>query len=315
MNMAANDTVTIVDVGLRDGLQNIGPFVPTAAKIELAEGLYAAGIRRIEVGSFVSASAVPQLRDTADLLKALNWMDPFNLQVLVPTVRRVQQALDAGARHLCFVVSVSAAHNQANVNRTPSESLAEFERSLSLLSNDTKLRLNIATAFDCPFTGRVHEAATLDLLERLLALSADAEICLCDTTGKAAPDHVARLFASCTTRFPQVSAWAFHGHDTYGLGLANVAAAFGQGIRTIDAAFAGLGGCPFAPGATGNVATEDVVWMFERMGIHTQVDLEKLLPVACEGAALPGGAPGGRVRIASTGASKLNERKCYATQA
>jgi hydroxymethylglutaryl-CoA lyase len=315
MNVAVNDSVTIVDVGLRDGLQNIGPFVPTAAKIQLAEGLYAAGIRRIEIGSFVSASAVPQLSDTADLLKALNWMDPFDLQVLVPTVRRVQQALDAGARHLCFVVSVSTAHNQANVNRTPGESVAEFERSLSLLSSGIRLRLNIATAFDCPFEGRIPELAALALIEKLVALSADLELCLCDTTGKATPDHVSRLFAQCRARFPQVRAWAFHGHDTYGLGLANVAAAHGQGIRTIDAAFAGLGGCPFAPGATGNVATEDVVWMFERMGVPTHVDLKRLLPVTCEGAALPGATPGGRVRIALTAAGKLNEAKCQPTVA
>jgi hydroxymethylglutaryl-CoA lyase len=144
----------------------------------------------------------------------------------------------------------------------------------------------------------VPEAATLDLLDRLVPLREDAEICLCDTTGRVAPDHVEELFEACMTRFPQVSAWAFHGHDTYGLGLANIQAAFRQGVRVFDASFGGLGGCPFAPGATGNVATEDVVWMFERMGVATGIDLDALVSVARDAAALPGATPGGRVRAA-----------------
>jgi hydroxymethylglutaryl-CoA lyase len=162
------------------------------------------------------------------------------------------------------------------------------------------VRLNIATAFDCPFTGRVPETETIALLDRIIPMRADVEVCLCDTTGRADPDHVESLFATCNARFPNAGAWGFHAHDTYGLGLANVHAAYRQKVRVFDASFGGLGGCPFAPGATGNVATEDVVWMFERMGVATGIDLDALIPVARDGASLPGGLPGGRVRDALT---------------
>ena len=197
-----------------------------------------------------------------------------------------------------FVLSVSEAHNRNNVQRHPLESVAEYERLLAAIPPDVAIRLDIATAFDCPFTGRVPEEATLALLDRLVPLRPDAEICLCDTTGRADPDHVESLVAACRARFPEVAAWALHAHDTYGLGLANVHAAFRQGVRVFDASFGGLGGCPFAPGATGNVATEDVVWMFERMGVATGIDLDAFVAVAREAAALPGGQPGGRVRDA-----------------
>ena len=160
------------------------------------------------------------------------------------------------------------------------------------------MRINLATAFDCPFEGRVPVGAALDLLGRLVALRPDVEVCLCDTTGRATPDHVAQLSAEARRPFPNVAAWAYHAHDTYGLGLATTYAAYQAGVRVFDAAAGGLGGCPFAPGATGNVATEDVVWMFERMGIATGVDLGALLPVARDAAALPGASAGGRARDA-----------------
>jgi hydroxymethylglutaryl-CoA lyase len=146
----------------------------------------------------------------------------------------------------------------------------------------------------------VPEEQTIALLDRLIPMRPDVEVCLCDTTGRADPAHVESLFGACMERFPQAGAWAFHAHDTYGLGLANVHAAFREGVRVFDASFGGLGGCPFAPGATGNVATEDVVWMFERMGVSTGIDIDSLVAVAREGASLPGGMPGGRVRDALT---------------
>ena len=290
--------VEIVEVGPRDGYQGIGPFIPTETKIRLLEQLTAAGLRRIEIGSFVSPSALPQMRDTPEVLAASARLPGLAPQVLVPSERRGREAVEAGARQLVFVLSVSEAHNRSNVRRHPLESVAEYEGLLAAIPADVAIRLDIATAFDCPFSGRVPEAATLDLLDRLVPLREDAEICLCDTTGRVAPDHVEKLFEACMTRFPQVSAWAFHGHDTYGLGLANIQAAFRQGVRVFDASFGGLGGCPFAPGATGNVATEDVVWMFERMGVATGIDLDALVSVARDAAALPGATPGGRVRAA-----------------
>jgi hydroxymethylglutaryl-CoA lyase len=292
--------VEIVEVGPRDGFQGIGAFIPTETKIRMLEQLVAAGLRRIEIGSFVSASAVPQLRDTPEFLKHCARMPGLEPQVLVPSERRGRDAVQAGARRLVFVLSVSEAHNRNNVRRHPLESAEEYERLLAAIPADVAMRLDIATAFDCPFTGRVPEADTIALLDRLIPARPDAEICLCDTTGRADPAHVETLFAACMARFPQVKAWALHAHDTYGLGLANVHAAYRQDVRVFDASFGGLGGCPFAPGATGNVATEDLVWMFERMGLATGIDLDRLVAVAREGASLPGGTAGGRVRDALT---------------
>jgi hydroxymethylglutaryl-CoA lyase len=301
MNHTTEDSsVEIVEVGPRDGFQGIGPFIPTETKIRMMEELVAAGLRRIEIGSFVSASAVPQLRDTPELLRACARMPGLEPQVLVPSERRGRDAVEAGARRLVFVLSVTEAHNRNNVRRHPLESAEEYERLLAAIPPEVAMRLDIATAFDCPFTGRVPETDTIALLDRLIPARLDAEVCLCDTTGRADPAHVETLFSACMDRFPQVKAWALHAHDTYGLGLANVHAAYRQGVRVFDSSFGGLGGCPFAPGATGNVATEDLVWMFERMGIATGIDLGRLVAVAREGASLPGGTAGGRVRDALT---------------
>jgi hydroxymethylglutaryl-CoA lyase len=303
--MQAHDSavIEIVEVGPRDGYQGIGPFIPTETKIRLLERLAAAGLRRIEIGSFVSASALPQMRDTSEVLAAANRIPGLVSQVLVPSERRGREAVAAGARQLVFVLSVSEAHNRNNVRRHPLESVVEYERLLAAIPSEVAIRLDIATAFDCPFTGRVPEAATLALLDRLVPLRQDAEICLCDTTGRVAPDHVESLFEPCRTRFPQVSAWAFHGHDTYGLGLANIQASFRQGVRVFDASFGGLGGCPFAPGATGNVATEDVVYMLEGMGVRTCVDMPKLLAATNAVSQLIGRPPVSRV------ASALNAKR------
>jgi hydroxymethylglutaryl-CoA lyase len=292
--------VAIVEVGPRDGFQGIGPFIPTPTKIDMLRRLAAAGLKRIEIGSFVSASAVPQLRDTPELLAACAGIPGLIPQVLVPSERRGKDAVQAGAPWLAFVLSVTEAHNRNNVRRHPLESAEEYQRLLALIPANRSVRLNIATAFDCPFTGRVPETETIALLDRIIPMRADVEVCLCDTTGRADPDHVESLFATCNARFPDAGAWGFHAHDTYGLGLANVHAAYRQKVRVFDASFGGLGGCPFAPGATGNVATEDVVWMFERMGVATGIDLDALIPVARDGASLPGGLPGGRVRDALT---------------
>lgn len=289
-------SVEIVEVGPRDGFQPIGPFIPTARKLEIIRGCAAAGLRRIEAGAFVGTAAVPQMADAEDILAAAA-VPGLDVQMLVPNPRHARRALAAGARHLVYVISVSESHNRNNVRRSVSDSVAEFA-ALAPELRDTALRINIATAFDCPFEGRIDPSATMALVRDLVALRPDAEYCLCDTTGRADPAHVGSLHAACAEAFPEVAAWAFHGHDTYGLGLANVQAAHGAGVRVFDAAIAGLGGCPFAPGATGNVATEDVVWMFDRMGIRTGIDLEALLPVALAAAALPGGMPGGRVRDA-----------------
>ena len=293
--------VEIVEVAPRDGFQPIGPFIPTERKVEMIAAAHAAGLRRMEVGAFVSPRALPQMRDAAEVLAGIAHLSELDAQVLVPNARGVELALAAGARHIGYVLSVSEAHNRSNVRRSVAESAEEYRNILAALPGGVRLRLNLATSFDCPFDGRVPEAAVLALLETLLPARQDVEVGLCDTTGRAEPAQVEALFEAARARFPVPTGWAFHGHDTYGLGLANVAAARRAGVKVFDAAFGGLGGCPFAPGATGNVATEDVAWMFARMGVETGIDLDALLDVASQAALLPGASPGGRVRDALRG--------------
>jgi hydroxymethylglutaryl-CoA lyase len=291
-------SVQIVEVGPRDGFQAINTLIPTIDKIAIIRRLQAVGLQRIEIGAFVNRCVLPQMADTADVLADVIAIPDFDPQVLVPTERYAKVAVDAGARHLVFVLSASEKHNMSNVRRTPLDSVDEYARIARLLPDGGSLRLNIATAFDCPFDGPTAPESTLALLERLTRLFPGAEVGLCDTTGRATPDRVKMLFDRAMDQFPAISGWAYHGHDTYGLGLVNVFAAWQAGVRVFDAAFAGLGGCPFAPGATGNVATEDVAWMFEAMGVRTGVDVQTLAGIANTGAALPGALAGGRVRAA-----------------
>ena len=295
---SGDQAVEIVEVGPRDGFQSIGPLIETAAKISMIEQLYQAGIRRMETTSFVSPKAVAQLADAAEIVQAAAGLPGLDAQVLVPTARYAEQAVAAGAQHLCAVLSVSERHNLGNVRRTPMESVEDYGRMIASLPAGIKMRLNVATEFDCPHDGRIATDAVLKLLDPLVAIAADVEIALCDTTGRADPVQVRELFGLARDKFPQVRAWAFHGHDTYGLGSANALAAWDAGIRVFDASISGLGGCPFAPGATGNVATEDLVWMFEHMGVSTGIDLERLLLPASSAAELPGAQIGGRVRDA-----------------
>lgn len=291
--------VQIVEVGPRDGFQSVSPFfIPTETKIACVEELYRAGVRRVEATSFVSPMAVPQLADAEEVLAAVSGLVEMDAQVLTPTARHAERALRAGAQHIAFVLSVSESHNHSNVRRTPMESAEEYRRIVAMLPEGVRLRLNLATAFDCPFDGKVDEAATLGLLEHLIAMAPQAEVALCDTTGRVTPGTVGDLFRAAFERFPQASKWAFHAHDTFGLGAANVFAAWSAGVRVFDASVAGLGGCPFAPGATGNVATEDLIWMFEGMGVRTGINLEALLVVAAKVAEIPGAQIGGRVRTA-----------------
>ena len=292
----------LVEVGLRDGFQAIGPLVPTDVKIDLLQRLYHTGLRRIEATAFVSEKALPQMADAASMLAAALELPDLDVQVLTPNRRYAERALEAGADHIAFVLSVSEAHNVNNVRLTPAQSAKEYLQLVQTLPSRIKVRLNVATAFDCPFDGAVDPQATLALIAPLVEAGPEVEVALCDTTGRVTPDRVAALFAAAAAKLPGVASWVFHGHDTYGLGVANVLAAYASGVCVFDAAFAGLGGCPFAPGATGNVATEDVVWTLDRMGVSTGVDLQALLPIAQQGAALPGALPGGRVRAALSGA-------------
>jgi hydroxymethylglutaryl-CoA lyase len=286
--------VTLSEVSPRDGLQPIKSWVPTETKVALVRALHAAGVTRMEVGSFVSPKAIPQMADTAEVLQAAKQLDGLECTVLVPNRRGFDTAVQAGADRLGFFMSVTESHNKANLNRTRMESFAELAKLVQETPKGTKIRFNLSCAFHCPFEGVVPESEALDWVERAQSLDADMEVAIADTTGNAAPDQVRRVFTHAIESWG--NRFAFHGHDTYGLGLANMLAAWEAGCRVFDAGSGGIGGCPYAPGATGNTAMEDAVWMFERMGVSTGLNWPKLLEAADMAAAIPGAMPGGRVR-------------------
>lgn len=291
-------SVTLVDVSPRDGFQPIQPWISTDDKLEVIRGLVRAGFSRIEAGAFVSPRAVPQMKDAVEIWDDIRSIDDARFAFLVPNAKGFELAVAAGVREVVYVVSVSEAHNQANVHRSVEDSLAELGRMIGQYSNTgVGLRINLATCFDCPFDGRVLEDTVYSVVETILASGAQPEFGICDTTGRAMPDHVESLCSGLIERFgTEGVGWAFHGHDTYGLGVSNALAAYRAGVRVFDVAAAGLGGCPFAPGATGNTAAEDIVFTFENMGIATGVDLSKLLAVADRAASLEGACSGGHIR-------------------
>ncbi len=295
-----NDRAIISEVAPRDGLQSIGPFVATGTKVALVRALHDAGLRRMEIGSFVSPKAVPQMADTAEVLKAALSLPGLESTVLAPNRKGFELARAAGAHRVGLFMSVTESHNKANVNRTRMESYADLAGIVrDAAEAGMKLRLNLSCCFHCPFEGVVPEREALDWIERAVALDPWMEIGIADTTGNAAPDQVARVVGHAVRAWPAPDGscrMAYHGHDTYGMGVANVTAAWEVGCRVFDSAAGGLGGCPFAQGATGNVATEDVAWLFHRMGVETGIDWGRLLTAADLAAGVPGGMPGGRMR-------------------
>lgn len=293
-----NIDVELVEVGPRDGLQNLPVPTPNAIKVELIQRLIDAGYTHLEIGSFVSPKAIPQMADMADLVAQAGPFDGVTAEVLVPNTRGARLALAAGIRDLIFVVSVSDSHNHSNVRRSRAASIADFRAMLAEIdpTADLSLRIGLATSFDCPFEGTTPDKAVMDTIEQLLNIRQGLKFNLSDTTGMALPDHVTRLAHQALTAFGKDARFGFHGHDTSGFGVANVLAAMDGGIRSFDGSIAGLGGCPFAPGATGNTASEDIVYMLERLGVPTGIDLEKLLETADFAAAIAGAQSGGHIR-------------------
>lgn len=295
-----SERVEICDVAPRDGFQAVKTWIPTEIKIDIVRGLAAAGLKRIETGAFVSPKHVPQMADSVDVHERAGIDESVRLSALVPNLRGAENALAAGVNDIVYVFSASEAHNQANVRRSVSDSIAELGDVIAM-GRDVdgfKLRVNVATVFDCPFDGDVAPDAVYAALDQCAEFDYPLEFGLCDTTGRAIPAHVAAVCAGAIERVggPHVG-WAFHGHDTFGLGVANALCAYDAGVRVFDAAVAGLGGCPFAPGATGNTATEDLVFIFENSGIGTGIDLAKLLDVAETVVSLPDADTGGHVRL------------------
>lgn len=293
------DSVEICDVAPRDGFQVVKTWIPTETKIAVVEKLIAAGLMRIETGAFVSPKHVPQMSDTVEVHEKSNVPGDVRLSALVPNLRGAMDALANGVNDIVYVFSVSESHNKSNVRRPVAASIAELGDLLEQAKTveDFKLRVNLATVFDCPFEGRVPEGDVMRAIEQVVGFCVPLEFGLCDTTGRAIPDHVAGVCETAIAEFGNDDiGWAYHGHDTFGLGVANALYAYQAGIRVFDSAAAGLGGCPFAPGATGNTATEDLVFTLENMGIDTGIDLAKLLDAAELVASIPDADTGGHIR-------------------
>jgi hydroxymethylglutaryl-CoA lyase len=283
-------SVCISEVGPRDGLQSVQGVMSTAHKCAWISALHAAGLSEIEVCSFVPAKALPQMADAADVVRHAAGLAGLTVVALVPNLRGAQAALAAGAHKLSIPVSASEAHSLANVRKSRADMVAEVRHIVALRNTHspaTRVEVGMSTAFGCTLQGAVPEADVLHLAEALAAAGVD-EVGLSDTSGMANPAQVRRLFASLRTALGD-KAGAAHMHNTRGLGLANCLAAYEAGVTTFDSSQGGLGGCPYAPGASGNVVTEDLVFMFEAMGVNTGVDIEQLMAAR---AALRLGLPG-----------------------
>ena len=268
--------VRIVEVGPRDGLQNESVAVGADVKIALIEQLAAAGLRTIEAGAFVSPKWVPQMADTAEVLAGVTAHPGVSYPVLVPNLRGLDAALAAGAAEISIFAAASETFSQRNINCSIEESLKRFTE-VAAKAHKSKLRIRayISCVLGCPYEGPILPAVVADLAARLADLGC-AEISLGDTIGVGTPLAARRLVEAVGDKVP-VDRLAVHFHDTYGQALANIYATLDLGISIVDSAIAGLGGCPYAPGASGNVATEDVLYMLRGLGIDTGVDLDKLL--------------------------------------
>lgn len=288
--MSATPSVLISEVGPRDGLQSVKATMPTEAKCRWIDALVAAGVREIEVASFVPPKLLPQMADAAEVVRHALTHPGLTVMALVPNLRGAQAALAAGVHKLTMPVSASRAHSLANVRKTPEEMVEEV-RAIARLRDDTapgvKLEAGISTAFGCTLQGEVAEDDVIRLAVQCIAAGAD-ESGLSDTVGYANPAQVRRRFRRLRQELGE-HAGAAHLHNTRGLGLANCLAAYDEGVRTFDSSLGGLGGCPYAPGASGNVVTEDLVFMFEAMDIATGIDLAALFAAR---APLAAGLPG-----------------------
>jgi len=279
--MPANDMSTGVvlrEVGLRDGLQSLARTVPTADKLAWLRAAHAAGLREIEVGSFVPARLLPQLADTAELVAVARTLPGLATSVLVPNLKGAQAAIDSRADAMLLPLSASHAHSLANLRRTPDEVVAEIGRIRALRDasgSRCRIEVGISTAFGCTIQGRVDPNEVLRLVQAVLDAGAE-QVGLADTVGFADPLQVARLFERGLRVAGDRLACA-HFHDTRGLGMANAYAAWQAGIRRFDASLGGIGGCPHAPGASGNVATEDLAYLFMSMGVPTGLDFDALM--------------------------------------
>lgn len=297
-----SDPVRIIEMGPRDGLQNEKIPVSVEARIAFIEALVAAGLHTVEVGAFVSPKAIPQMASSDAVLRGVSHLTGAKFHVLVPNEKGYDAARAAGAKVVSVFAAASEGFSRANINCTVAESIERFRPVLARAKADgVRVRGYISCVLGCPFDGEIKPSAVADLANTLWDLGC-YEISLGDTIGVGTPAKAKEMLRAVAANVP-LAKLAMHFHDTYGQALANLYAGLEEGVRIIDAAAGGLGGCPYAPGATGNVATEDVVYMLEGMGVRTGIDMEKLVAATNEMSRLLGKPPVGRV------ASALNAKK------
>jgi hydroxymethylglutaryl-CoA lyase len=291
---APAERVCIVEVGPRDGLQNEKQVVTTATKLELIERLAGAGLRDIEVASFVSPKWVPQMADHAEIMSGLKRRPGVNYPVLTPNLKGYEAAVSAGAAEVAVFASASEAFSQKNINCSIAESIARFEPVFEAAQRDgVRVRGYVSCVVGCPYEGEVAPGRVAEVSARLHALGC-YEVSLGDTIGVGTPGSVLRMLEAVSRSVP-VAALAGHYHDTYGMAAANVHASYLAGVRVFDSSVSGLGGCPYARGASGNVATEDVVYLLHGLGARTGVDLEALVDCSAWISKLLGRVPGSKV--------------------
>ena len=291
----ASRRIHMQEVGMRDGLQVEAAFVPTDEKIALVNLLSQAGMAKIEVTAFVSPKAIPALRDAEIVLREIERRSDVVYSALVPNVRGAERAIDARADELNLVMSASESHNLANLQMTREQSFAALTE-VNGLARQARVPVNVSLscAFGCPMEGDVPLATVIDWCARFVDGMGARGVTLCDTTGMAYPGQVAVLTAAFRARWPD-NQLTLHFHDTRGMGLVNVMSAIGAGADRFDASFGGIGGCPYAPGATGNVCSEEIVHALELMGYHTGVDLAMLMDASRRLPALVGHDIPGRI--------------------
>lgn len=272
------NSVEIFECGPRDGWQNLKQMLTTEEKLKMIDGLVSAGVKTMEITSFVSPKAIPQMADARQVAEyCVKKYPQLALYALTPNFRGVHDAWEAGIRHVTYVVSLSETHNKANINRTHEESLAELRKIVETYPG-LDITIGYATAFGCPFEGIPKISDAVAFAERLWAAGARS-LTLSDTIGIADPRQVRETIRAVRDALPDC-ALQIHIHDTRNMGMVNTLAAVECGVTTVQSTLGGLGGCPFAPGASGNTATEDLVYMFERMGYDTGVDFDKLLALS-----------------------------------
>ncbi len=279
MKLKLVDGITICEVGLRDGLQNEKTMLTVDEKVRTVNDLTDAGFKVIEIGSFVSPKAVPQMANTDDVFRGINIKPGVEYRALIANVRGVDRAIACGCQKVKLNVSASTSHNLANLNRTPAESVAGFSACVER-ARDAQIQISgsVSMAFGSPWDREIPISDVKKIVEAYLNVGIN-EISLSDASGMAVPSQVYELCTELANTFPQVT-WWLHFHNTRGLGMANILSGMEAGFTRFDGAFAGVGGCPFVPGAAGNVATEDILNMCNEMGVETGIDLDKAMELS-----------------------------------